>query len=254
MKVKEIKKLILISLVMINLVFCASTDLAKKREKDFRYQYNLGVFYLNEGNFSLAIKHLNKCLILNPNYYLAYNALGLTYSMQGNLEKAIENFKKCLELNPDFPEAHNNLGIMYHQMGFLDKAKEEYLKTLSYSDYPHKELPYYNLALLSLNSGKSDQALDYINLSLKENSRYAMAYNLKGKILESLGNLAEAIRNYEKALEIVPNEVNFMFNLGVVLYEHKEYGRAKNIFQKLNKMPLPKDLKNKVEEYLKRIE
>ncbi|MCP2619049.1 tetratricopeptide repeat protein, partial [Candidatus Aminicenantes bacterium AC-335-A11] len=199
-------------------------------------------------------KHLNKCLILNPKYYLAYNALGLTYSMQGNLEKAIENFKKCLELNPDFPEAHNNLGIIYHQMGFLDKAKKEYLKALSSPDYPHKELPYYNLALLSLIEGKSEKALKYINSALRENSRYGMAYNLKGKILENLGNLEEAIRNYEKALEIVPNEVNFMFNLGVALYKNREYGRAKNIFEKLNKMPLQKDLKSKVEDYLKRIE
>ena len=252
---KEIKKIILISIIIICLTFCASTnrELAKKREKDFKYQYNLGLFHLNEGNFALAIRHLNRCLSLNPKYYLAYNALGLTYSMQGNLEKAMENFKKCLEINPDFPEAHNNLGIIYQQMGFLDKAKEEYLKAINYPDYPHKELPYYNLALLSLTQDKPDQALKYVNSALKENNKYGMGYNLKGKILERLGNLEGAIINYREALKIVPDEVNFMFNLGVALFKNKNYEEAKDIFKKLLKKTLTPEMKSQIEGYLSKI-
>ncbi|MCP2605106.1 tetratricopeptide repeat protein [Candidatus Aminicenantes bacterium AH-873-B07] len=249
------KKIFLILLIIINLVFCATTnkDLARKRAKDFKYQYNLGLFHLNEGNFVQAIKHLNTCLNLNPKYYLAYNALGLTYAMQGNLEKAIEYYKKCLEINPDFPEAHNNLGIIYQHMGFLDKAKEEYLKAVSYPRYPHKELPYYNLALLSLTQDKAEQALNYIDLALRENDKYGMGYNLKGTILEKLGDLEGAINNYKKALKIVPEEVNFMFNLAVALFKNKNYDEAENVFEKLLKRPITQQMKSKIEDYLNKI-
>jgi len=54
-----------------------------------------------------------------------------------------------------------------------------------------------------------------------------MAINLKKQ-----GRLDEAMKNYEKALELEPHNQNFLYNIGLLLLKRSEYGDAVN---KLNK-------------------
>jgi len=84
-----------------------------KQDKDPQYQYNLGLFYLNSNNVDEAIKCFNRSLNLNPNNYLAWNAIGLAQSLKTNFEASIQAFTKALAINPQFTEAHNNLGTIY---------------------------------------------------------------------------------------------------------------------------------------------
>ncbi|MFQ6082386.1 MAG: tetratricopeptide repeat protein [Candidatus Aminicenantia bacterium] len=248
-------KYLIVFLVTLYLVACASSakKMAQQREKDFQHQYNVGLFHLNEGNALQSINYLKKSIKLNPRFYLAYNALGLAYTMQGDLKKALAYFEKCLQINPNFTEVHNNLGIIYQEMGFLDKAREEYLKVANDPRYPARESAYYNLALLVILQGKYQQALEYANSALKENRRYAMGYNIKGHILEKMGNLEEAIRNYQQAVNIVPDEIRFRFNLGVAYFHQKNYQKAEEVFEDILTKPVPPEIKQNIKEYLNKI-
>ena len=238
------------------LVFCASRKdkVEEKSEKDPQYLYNLGLYHLNSGNLDEALKQLEKVLSLNPQHYLALNALGLTNFMKGNFNGAAECFKKCLGINPKFTEAHNNLGTAYLEMGFIDKAIEEYQLVLQDKRYSSKELPYFNLAKLNFNLGKLNEAFEYVQKALSENNRFGAAYNLKGLILESLGNMLEAIKSYEQAVKIVPKDINFSFNFAVALFKNGEHTRAKQIFEKLLSGVDDAEMMTKIKQYLKLIE
>lgn len=240
-------------IICLSLFSCSSTPkkIDSERETDPQYMYNLGLFYLNNGNLDEALKHLDKALSLNPQNFLVLNALGLTYYMQGNFNRALESFQKCLEINPEFIEAHNNMGTIYLEMGFIDKAEEEYQKVLLDKTYSSKELPYYNLAKLYYNQNKIEQALDYIQKAINKNNRFAAAYNLKGLILEKLNNFSEAIKSYEQAIKFVPGEVNFSFNLAVALFKNREYNKAKNLFEKISSQVTDPEMKGKIDQYLK---
>ena len=63
-------KTALILLICLNLVVCASSQkkIDKAKENDPEYQYNLGLFYLREGNIEEAIRYINKALTLKPEY------------------------------------------------------------------------------------------------------------------------------------------------------------------------------------------
>ena len=119
-----IKSRTILFVLLVCFVGCASSQkkAVEAQAKDPKYQYSLGVFYLNSGNADEAIKYLNRSITLDPRYYLAYNALGMATSMKGNLESAIKDYQRCLEIAPEFSEARNNLGSVYQELGFIDKA------------------------------------------------------------------------------------------------------------------------------------
>jgi Tfp pilus assembly protein PilF len=234
---------------------CASSQkkISQAREKDPQHQYSMGVFYLNSGQPAEAVKYLNRSVTLDPRYYLAYNALGLAASMQGNLPEAVKYYERCLQIAPDFSEARNNLGSVYQELGFIDKAEAEFLKVLSDRAYPTKELPNYNLARLYFTRGDLDQAMSYVEAAIQLNSRFAMAHNLEGLIQEKQDKLADAIDSYGRAVKIVPDDVNFNFNLGAAFFKHGEWEKARDIFQTILPRIADPQLKDSVNGYLKQI-
>jgi len=258
MELTKTRYLILIFTLLL-FTTCASTqsNLDKAREKDPQYQYNLGLFYLNNNNVDEAIKYFNKSLALNPKNFLAWNALGLAQSMKGNFELSIQAFQKALEANPQFTEAYNNLGTIYFELKQYDKAEAEYRKALLDPNYNSKELPYYNLARLYFVQNRLDEAYEYIQKAVQTKNRFAMAHNLRGLILEKIGNLDEAEAAFEQAVKIVPEDPTFLYDLAKAQFDNGEYLKAKENFEKL----LPKlvsqadrdAVKNYLEEIKKRI-
>ena len=240
------------------MVFCASAQ--KKAEKakatDPKYQYNLGLVYLNQSNLNPAnideaIKCFVKSLSLDTQYYLAWNALGLAHSLKGNLEESAKAYQKCLEIYPEFTEAHNNLGTIYQELNQLDKAEAEFQKALKDAAYPTRELPYFNLARLYFVQDRLDLALDNAQKAVQTKPRLAMAHNLMGMILERQDKLADALAAYQQAVKIVPDDVLFSYNLAAAYFKAREFARAKELFLKISPLVLDPDLKARVSQYLK---
>jgi type IV pilus assembly protein PilF len=220
-------------LICASLTFCASSQMKiqKAREKDPKYQYNLGLFYLNQNDVDNATTYFVKALSLDTRYYLAWNALGLAHSMKGRLDESVKAYLKCLEVSPQFTEAHNNLGTVYQEMNQLDKAEAEFEKALSDLTYQNRELPYFNLARLYVVRNQLDLALDNVQKAIQIKPRLAMAHNLRGLIFEKKGDLGEAISSYEAAIKIVPEDVLFNFNLAVASFKNGDYARSLIIFK-----------------------
>jgi len=252
-KVGHSTELIIIVGLCCWLTFCASAtnNLQKQQEKDPRYQYNMGLFYLNNGNPDQAIQYFNKSLKLNSNSFLTYNGLGLAYLMKHELEKARDYFQKALSLNPKFSEAHNYLGTVFQEMGLLEQAEKEYRSAVADPDYKSKELPYYNLARLYLLKNQLQEALFYVNQSLEINKTMVMAYNLKGIILEKQEKFQEAIDNYLKGLKYAKDDINLNFNLAVAYFKNKDFDHARELFEKILLQSPDPDMKAQVNEYLK---
>lgn len=252
----NLKKMVALSLCSFILIGCTSLQkkIEQEREKDPKYQYNLGLFYLNNNEIDRAIIHLNKAISLEPRHYLAYNALGLALAMKGQLQEALKAYTRCLEINPAFSEARNNLGSLYQELGYLDKAEEEFKKALADPAYQTKELPAYNLARLYFLKENFEEALALVNQALRFNHRLAMAHNLKGLILQKVNRLAEAIESFNQAVKLVPDEVNFNFNLAVTYFHDGQLSKAKEIFEKIFPLARDETMKQQIAAYLKQIQ
>ncbi len=249
------KSLVLLGFFLLLLINCSSAlkKIEQERQRDPKYQYNLGLFYLNNNDLDQAIIHLNRAISLEPRHYLAYNALGLALSMKGQLQEALKAYIKCLEINPSFSEARNNLGSLYQELGYLDKAEEEFRKALSDPGYQAKELPAYNLARLYFLKEKFEEAMALVNNSLHFNPRLALAHNLKGLIFQRLNRFSEAIDSFNQAVKLVPDDINFNLNLAVAYFNDNQLAKAKEIFERI--LPLVKDetMRQQIASYLKQI-
>lgn len=248
-------KIAITLIICLNLIFCASPQkkIKQERENDPRYQYNLGLYYLNNSQFDEAIKYLSKCMELDPQHFLALNALGQANWMKGRLEVSVSYFQKCLEINPAFTEAHNNLGVSHQEMGFLDKAEQEFRRATADKNYGSRELPYYNLAKLYFEKGKLPEALDFVKKSIEINRTMSIAYNLMGTIYEKLENYEEAIQSYKQALKLSPDDINISFNLASAYFKNNEFQKAKDIFNQIYIQITDSEMKEKIEKYLKLI-
>jgi len=237
------------------LAFCASaqTKTQKAREKDPQYQYNVGLFYLNQNDVENATKYFVKALSLDTRFYLAYNAMGLAHSMKGRLDEAAKSYLKCLEINPKFTEARNNLGTVYQEMNQLDKAEAEFRTALQDLTYQNRELPYFNLARLNVLQNRFDEALDNVLKALQIRPRLAMAHNLRGLIYEKLDNIVEAVASYEQAVKIVPDDVAFNYNLAVAYFKNGDYSRSKEIFHKIQGKVTDAETRDTIARYLRLI-
>jgi type IV pilus biogenesis/stability protein PilW len=249
MKTKTIAVLVL----CLSLAFCASSQskLQRSREKDPQYQYNLGNFYLNQGNFDEALKYFNKSLALNEDYHLAWNSLGVTYMMKGDVEGALKAFQRCLTIAPMFTEARNNLGTLYQESGQLDRAEAEYVKAAQDLNYERRENPNFNLARLYALQNRLEEAFEYVQKAIQINPRFAMAFNLKGQIFEKRENWAEALASYEAAVKLVPEDLLFNYNLAVALFRTEDFVKARSVFLKINARVTDLETKEKIGEYLK---
>lgn len=237
----------------LSLAFCASAQDKQRRAqaKDPKYQYNVGLFHLNQNEIDEAIRYFVKALSLNTRYHLAWNALGLAHSLKGDLDESVKAFQKCLEIDPQFTEARNNLGTVYQEMNALDKAEAEFRRALEDPIYANRELPYYNLARLYVLQDRLDEALHNVRMALQIQPRLAMAHNLRGFVLEKLGNIEGAISAYELAVRVVPDDVLFNYNLGVAYFNNQEYDKAKETFLKISSKVIDMEMKDNISRYLK---
>ena len=120
--------------------------------------------------------------------------------------KATGYLKRSLDLHPGYVNGYLNLGLAYYKLDSVEKAEETWLKAQNL--YPNNP----NLLMyLNFLSGF------YINKGFEESKK---------------GNSAQAIAFIEKASQIAPNNPETWYNLGGVYFTYKNFGKAKEAWEK----------------------
>ncbi len=82
------------------------------------------------------------------------------------------------------------------------------------------------LASLYLSRGQANEALGDVNNAIEAKPDMAEAYSLRGLIYGALGNMALAEQNFQRALQLAPNDADARHNYGWFLCQQKRYGEA----------------------------
>ncbi len=83
-----------------------------------------------------------------------------------------------------------------------------------------------NLASGYYERGQMDVAIEELNFAVSLDSNYAPAYNLYGLVYAVLGEDRKAEQNFERALQLSPNDSDFHHNWGWYLCQHKREREA----------------------------
>ena len=118
---KRITALLLTALLLLSLVACGGKG-------TWQEQYDLGMRYLNEGNYEEAVIAFTAAIKIDPKRPEAYLGRGSAYVGAGetaeNLAAAQADYEKALELDDTNAEAYLGLADVYIRQGEYDKAQE----------------------------------------------------------------------------------------------------------------------------------
>ena len=141
---------------------------------------NRGMAYIGAGDYPRALADLNKAIRLQPNNPLALNLRGRAYMEQGQYDLAIADFNQAIHLNTDFPHA------------FADRCE----------------------ARARQNQGLN-QALTDCNLALGRIPNDADGLDARGLVYLRLGQLDQAIADYDAALKVDPKRASSLYGRAV---------------------------------------
>lgn len=172
------------------------------------------------------------------------------------MKAGIAEVEKSLEINPHFSEAWFKLGYAYYQLRDYDKSIEYYKKTNQNSS-----MNLSNMALAYYMKGEHGEALRLLKRSLQLNPYNSTArsnlplvenaFNSKLKSMQNetssdpkhyydLGNLfvdvqnyADALVQYQKAIDLSPDYKDALLKSGDCYYMLKDYEKATQPFKKV---------------------
>ena len=171
--------------------------------------------------------------------------LGDRYFRKGSYDQAVAAYTEYLRLNPTDLKTLYNRGRAYQELGKDEKALEDFQKVI-------KQDPTNVNALLSVANDyfvrlrDFENAIFYADKVLKQNPN-AAAFTLRGKSLQKLGQLTEAMEAYNDALSTNDSYADAYLSRGSLFIYLNRNDRACSDFQ--NARALGLDVDQYIEKY-----
>lgn len=216
------------------LSFAACTGPSKEiREKQGTAARTVGEAYMQEGNYTAALRELLKAEELTPDDPDLHNDLGLTYMAKEKIDLAIPHFKKALDINPEYTAARNNLGTAYLAKQDWDAAITTFRDVLDDLLYATPHFAQANLAWAYFNKKEYAQAEKYYSEALRNQPRFVIALRGLARTQSALGKYAEAIETLDKALDAAPRFPLLYLDLAEVYTASGNMREAINTYKKV---------------------
>jgi len=234
-------------------------DTAQKSPHKARAQYCLGYAYFNKGDFNKALTHFDQAVQIKPNYIEALVNRGIIYFEEGRMPQALADYDKVIKLDDNVAEAFYNRGNVFLKQNNLSRAILDY--DLAIKLNPRYAEAYTNLGSICVRQGDWVRALFYYNKAIDiyprvmfpsdfhvwlegiKNSSvgfltkshfdsYADAYYNRGCVYDRLGNLTQALSDYNMAVEINPGHADAYNNRGYIYSRQGYFDQAISDFNK----------------------
>jgi len=129
-------------------------DRLTKAQKFFQQAYELQ----REGEYERAIRLYKQSIEVYPTAE-AHTFLGWAYSFQGRLDEAIEECHRAISVDPDFGNPYNDIGVYLMQKGQHGEALPWLEKAKQAPRYEPRHFPYLNTGRIYLAAGEWLKAL-----------------------------------------------------------------------------------------------
>jgi type IV pilus assembly protein PilF len=180
------------------LVGCVSSDGTKalKREDPAesaaKTNIQLGIAYLQQGNYTVAREKLERSLKQNPKDPDVHTSLGLLYDRTGEPKLADKHYQEALRLAPDNPDVSNNYAIYLCKRGKVDEGVQRFAAVAANKYYRTPEVALTNAGVCLRGAKRLDEAQAKFAAAIKVRPDYSEATVQLATLHVERGQLAEA--------------------------------------------------------------
>jgi protein O-GlcNAc transferase len=186
-----------------------------------------GVVLREMGRLEEAVEFHGAAIQMNPKSAMGLYNLGNSLLQCGECEGAVTAYRRALEIRPDWPELLNNLGAALSR---LDRHAEAVPHLLSLCKIQaDSEVHLARLALALREANRPAEALELAEVLVGKdpsNQQYRM---LKGACLVRVGRAADAVREYKRATELNPMDLECCSSL-IYAANYLSYERPGELF------------------------
>lgn len=223
-------KLLFVLLVLLNLgMFAGCTteivrpgaDFAKAAEANAK----LGLGYMRQGNFEVAMNKLEKALHFDDENISANHYMAELHRRLGENKTADKYYHKAMELSPKDTDIQNNYGVFLCDLGKYTEADKRFKKVLKNPLYTTRSKVYENIAMCAKRKGDLRKAEHNFNKALLMDPRLGKSLLEMAIINYDKGEHVSAYSYYLRFLKVSKHSARSLW-MGVLL-ENKEGNKSK---------------------------
>ncbi len=256
-------------------------EIEEKKQMEFDYLFSEAVKQKLFGNTQNAIQILSSCLQINPNSSAAMYELASIHAGNNDFASASLLLEKAISINPKNSWYKQMLAQIYQKSKKFEEAAKIYTELLK--NDPENQEFLYTKAVLLANAQKYDEAIETykileqktgineqisveiqqlyiennqvdkafgeIHKLIRNNPAEAKYYGLLADLYQSQGDSINALKNYNKILELDPESGFVHFSLANYYLENRNFSKS---FEESKKGFASKnvDLQTKIQLYL----
>lgn len=175
-----------------------------------REYFSLACTCVEEEKYEKAISYFQEVIKRTPENIEALAKLGELSEQLHRYNHAIEYYKKIIEIEPNNTETHTHLGTCYFHIQKLTDAKNHLNQALNLQPKQCKAL--FFLGMICEKEKQFVQAITHYQKALTQQPSFDVYYHL-GTAYSHLSQWANAVSNYEKAVEIDPKNTGALIAL-----------------------------------------
>lgn len=205
---------------------------SKSGQNDSRSAVGMAELYSAQDQFDNALQLLNQELKKSPDSPSLLSLTAFIATRAGNYNQAISAYQKLLSREPQSAELHGRLGMIYEATGNHNAAIASLQEANRLA--PGKFESTILLGISLDRARRSEEAKGYYQRALQMHPDDATALNnLSYLLAQTGGNLDEALRLVQRALQKSPGQPNYTDTLGYIYLKKKMNESAVRTFQSL---------------------
>jgi tetratricopeptide (TPR) repeat protein len=178
---------------------------------------NRGLVRVSKKEFKEAIKDFDEALKIDPKYVDAHNNKGYALMSLDKFPEAIAEFTSAIEINPKYVNAWNNRGQAHLKANQAEKAIADFSEAIKIVPgnltYLAARADAYTAAGKTAEADADRERVSWLNRLVKltqqaqQNPKQAGVWIARGRHLLSSGELKPALADFQRALQVSPDNV-----------------------------------------------
>jgi type IV pilus assembly protein PilF len=210
-------RLLVVAMAVLSFAACESSspkrkDGPKPSESAAKFNTELGVTYMQQGNLALAQEKLERALKQNPRDANVHVSLGMLNERLGETRKADQHYNTALKLAPGSPEITNTYAVFLCKNKRVEEGVKKFDAVAANRLYRAPEVALTNAGVCLRGDKRLDEAEQRFNAAIKARPNYSEACLQLASLHLERGRVADA----RQVIETYNN--SFLPNADVLLF------------------------------------